>query len=76
MSLVVLTIGSPVTIGNAGVQVSGVVTSIMISAGNSVSYRVAWWDDNDRQSEWLEDFEVKPTDASFRQVIGFRTIGA
>lgn len=63
-------IGSAVTVGG---DVPGVVTGIAIYE-TGVKYLVAWWQDRNRNEEWLNEREIQ-ADSAERQVIGFKETG-
>lgn len=41
-----------------GTDIEAVVDEVIISGGNSVRYKVTWWNGRARCSEWLPDHEV------------------
>ena len=62
--------GSSVIIGDS---IPGKVVNVLIESNNGVSYKVAWWDNNVRKLEWLEEFEVKLDPIENKELkIGFR----
>lgn len=44
------------------------VTSIQITPGDRVLYKVVWWDGPDRKEQWLESFEVSIERPEYVQV--------
>ena len=49
-------VGQKVTMNNGFIE--GVVTSTMTD-GNGDSYRVSWWDGNQRRESWFHPAEIK-----------------
>lgn len=66
--LEVFQIGSPVYIGD---HIEATILAISIYEHNRVSYQVAWWNGNTRNSEWLEQHEINATTKSPTMRIGF-----
>jgi hypothetical protein len=63
--------GSPVLLANDTIK--GTVLSVMLSEGNAVTYKVAWWAGNTRNAEWLEAHEVREARDTQETRIGYRT---
>ena len=53
----VISVGEPVKIGK---NIDATVIAVCLR-GNRVMYEVAWWDRNNRNTQWLEEFEVEHT---------------
>ncbi len=52
-------LGSTVSIDTGGgTPIKGMVNAFLFEYGGHVSYRVSWWADNQRYTQWLESFEI------------------
>lgn len=69
-SVKVLEAETEVEIGPEGAHITARVMSVMIDE-DGVSYKVVWWDDNNRKTEWLRSFELRPGKDSEYFEIGF-----
>ncbi len=69
MQIELIQVGSPVTVGE---DIQATVTGIAIDAKCRVTYQCAWWNGRDRQSEWLEQFEVQRVTGVEQMTIGFQ----
>ena len=65
-------IGTKVFVGN---DIPGVITGVMIEGNNSTTYRVAWWNERDRKSEWVTFPQLKAIDDGEPLQIGFVVSG-
>lgn len=69
-SWLVFPIGSEVAIGE---DITAKVLQVCIS-GKGVTYEVAWFDGNSRNTAWVHDCETTPADENKRICIGFRPV--
>lgn len=49
----------------------GKILQICLEPGNRIRYQVAWFDGPTRRCEWLEAFEVHPSDLQPARLVGF-----
>lgn len=71
MTIEVFPVGTEVWVGPDTGRVAGLITGVMLEDYENVSYRVVWWNGNDRRSEWLIADEVTTVPDQKRQTIGF-----
>jgi hypothetical protein len=60
--------GTPVTIGD---KIDAVIVALQIDAGWNVTYHVAWWNGNTRETQWLISDEITAAKES-ATTIGFK----
>lgn len=66
-TITVLKTGASVTLPDGGI---GRVLSVAIT-GETIEYKVSWWNGGTHYSEWLRDFEVVPATDSPTRKIGY-----
>lgn len=66
----VLAIGSTVEFGPKADPIEGTILQVGIKA-TGVIYEVSWWNCKEHKSEWLQACEVRHTDGTRWQPIGF-----
>lgn len=54
-------------------SIEAVITGVLISNDNHVTYECAWWDGNTRHRVWLERFEITDYYRPDQAAIGFQT---
>lgn len=55
-----------------GGSIEAKVIGVGIRANDAVTYQVVWWNNNVRQEEWLQSFELLPLDGEACKKIGFQ----
>ena len=53
-------------------KVAAVVVAICIRENSHITYQCVWWDGNNRKCEWLENFEVTPSNPKSQMSIGYK----
>jgi hypothetical protein len=62
--------GTPVTLGPE-CEIQATLLEASVKGDCYVQYRVAWWDGNERKTEWVEEAEVFSCDSTAKSAIGF-----
>lgn len=62
--------GAKVGLRAAGIA-DAVVLTVQIRAGGYVTYECAWFNEGDRLTAWVEEFEIDP-DPPEQMTVGFR----
>ncbi len=72
MSINVIRPGEMVLIGGDRPEIKAMVTSVQVNGPElAVLYCVAWFDNNNRHSEWLNACEITQSPKTKNAVIGF-----
>lgn len=67
----VLAIGSKVKTGHE-FTLDATILGVMLDS-EGTAYKLVWWDDNQRNVEWVYEHEIKPVSPDSKSQIGFTT---